>query len=81
MDSQPISEWRKIFWDLDWCREVFESAHSGAVPLVFATPGVERQDSVYNGFQVRALLQGVGRTPRQRVHRTQSEGERLGYRV
>lgn len=36
--------------------EVFTSAHAaldGAPPLVFARPGKERQDSVYNGLQVR----------------------------
>lgn len=35
--------------------EVFASAHAslnGAPPLVFARPGKERQDSVFNGLQV-----------------------------
>ena len=53
--TTEISEWR---------REVFEGAHSGSVPLVFATPGAERQDSVYNGFQVRALGPKQRRTKR-----------------
>ncbi len=34
-------------------RQLFTDAHVGTAPLRFATPGTERQDSVFSGFQVR----------------------------
>ena len=39
------------------CRQLFTDAHAGAAaPLRFAAPGRERQDSVFNGFQVQCVL-------------------------
>eukprot|EP00887_Chlorella_sp_A99_P006085 scaffold22.g6085.t1 len=45
----------------EW-RDVFTSCHSGLprkLPLKFASPGAERQDSVLSGFQVGAAVLGV----------------------
>ena len=42
------------------CRQLFTDAHAGAaVPLRFAAPGRERQDSVFNGFQARTAQQST----------------------
>lgn len=45
-------------------RHVFEEAYAGSTQhaaLVFSQPGVERQDSVFNGFQVGGGSVGGGR--------------------
>ena len=49
------------------CREVFQACYARLprkLPLKFALPGAERQDSVYNGFQVHllAITRGVFRS-------------------
>jgi 2-C-methyl-D-erythritol 4-phosphate cytidylyltransferase len=42
------------------CRQLFTDAHAdAAAPLRFAAPGRERQDSVFNGFQVHTATSAV----------------------
>ena len=48
-----------------WCRDVFEQCYNRLprkLPLKFALPGAERQDSVFSGFQqIDAAAQVGGR--------------------